>query len=326
MSKVSRAPRALKVLDSVVVGTGPAGLTASLYLARGDLSVVAFKDKEGSNLLKVPRIANLYGFPGGISGPELIQLGERHAKKYGAQLLSEEVLSCKDCSLMGPAEQKKYKGAKFLVKTQKALYPTRTVVIASGMQIRSGGIENEFKYFGKGVAVCVACDGPFFKKKKVMVVGAGNLAANEALELTPFTKDIVINTHGANIKMDAGLRTQLKKQKISIINKKIAAVLGSKWLEWVEYMDGSREKVEGVFLAMGTASAIDFARSLGLEMAGNSIQTNQQGRTNVPNVWAAGDVTGPPRQVGKSIGDGVRAAINIIETIRGGAYVDHRED
>lgn len=315
-----------KILDSIIVGAGPAGLTAALYLARAGLSVAVFKDKEGSNLLKVPRIANLYGFPGGVSGAELISLGERHAKKYGAQILSEEVVSCRDCSLMGAAERKKYKGANFLVKTQKALYPTRTVVIASGMQIRSGGIENEFKYFGKGVAVCVACDGPFFKKKKVMVIGAGNLAANEALELAPFTKDIVINTHGVNSKIDPRLLQLLKVEKIPIINSKVAAVLGNEWLEWVEYMDGSREKFEGVFLAMGTASAIDFARSLGLEMEANAIKVNHLGRTNVENVWAAGDVTGAPRQIGKSIGDGVRVGIDMIERIRGGAYVDHRED
>src|SRR3989304_945774 len=166
MSKVTPTPKASHVLDCIVVGTGPAGLTAALYLARASLSVAAFADQEGSNLLKVPHLANLFGFPAGISGPELLKLGERHAKKYGALVIHEEVVSCRDCRLLPAGERRKFPGARFLVKTQKALYPTRTVIIASGMQIRSGGVENEFKFFGKGVAVCVACDGPFFKKKK----------------------------------------------------------------------------------------------------------------------------------------------------------------
>jgi thioredoxin reductase (NADPH) len=314
-----------KVFDVIIVGTGPAGLTGAVYTARAELSVLALRDPEGSNLEKVAFIGNYFGFPEGVKGPDLLRLGEKHATKYGALIKSEEVLSCKELSVLPAKEQKKFSGANIVVKTQRADYGAKALLIAAGMQIRSGGIENEFKYFGRGVAVCVACDGPFFKKKKVMIVGAGNLAANEAIELSQFTKDIVVNTHGEELKMDAEWEKRLREKKIPIVNKRVAGVHGNSWVEELTYMDGTSERFEGLFLALGTASATDFARSLGLEMDGNAIKVNSHGQTNLKNVWAAGDVTGAPRQIGKSVGDGVRAAINMIESLRGGHYVDHRE-
>lgn len=317
-----------KPWDVVVVGAGPAGLTAALYCARAELRTLVLRDREKSNLARVPRIANLYGFPGGVSGPKLLSLGERHAKKYGAEVRTEEVIKSVDCELLPKkdAARKRFPKAKFLVHTTDEVYGTRAIVVAAGIQIRSGGIENEFTLFGKGVAVCVACDGPFFKKKKVVVVGAGNLAASEALDLQVHTKDVRINLNGERSAIDPAWRRKLERVGVEVVNRKVVRAVGSRWLESVEYADGSREPMAGLFLAMGTASAIDFARSLGLETEGQSIKVDRHMRTNLAGVWAAGDVTGPPRQVGKSIGDGVRAGIDVVEALRGGTYVDHRED
>lgn len=314
--------------DTIIIGTGPAGLTASLYLARAGLKVLALEDKEGSNLAKVPMIANYFGFPDGVSGKQLLALGKRHAKKYGAVFSKEEVVRTRDQKLeaRGSTTRKKFPKSKFVVHTQKTEYGTDSIVIASGMQIKSAGITNEFKLLSKGVAVCVACDGPFFKKKKVMIVGNGDLAASEALELIAHTKDLTINTNGLKSKIGSRWLTQLKKNKIEVINKKVAAVYGKKWLEEVEFMDGTKEELQGLFLATGTASAIDFSKSLGLVTRANALEVDRQGRTNLEGVWAAGDVTGAPRQIGKSVGEGIQVAINIIEKIRGGLYVDHRED
>jgi thioredoxin reductase (NADPH) len=313
--------------DVIVVGTGPAGLTVALYAARANLKVLALCDPEGSNLERVPRIANLFGFPDGVSGKKLLRLAERHATRFGATLKKEEVLRCRDCSMekAGSLSRKKFPKAKFTVQTTRAMYGARALVIAAGMQIHSGGIKNEFAFFGKGIGVCVACDGPFYKKKKVMVVGNGNLAASEALELNTFTKEIVVNTHGLKSKIDPSWQRRLAQARIPIINQRVAAVHGSKWLDRVELTSGAQESYQGVFLALGTASAVDFARSLGLVMQGNAIATDPHGRTNIKGIWAAGDVTGAPRQIGKSVGDGVRTGIDLIESLRGGSYVDHRE-
>ena len=317
-----------KIWDVIVVGAGPAGLTVALYCARANLRTLILRDKEGSNLKRVPKLANLFGFPGGVSGPEILLLAERHAKKYGAILQPEEVIKCQDCELVpkSDAARKKFPKAKFLVHTQADVYGARAIVIAAGIQIRSAGIQNEFALLGKGVAVCVACDGPFYKRKKVMVVGGGNLAASEALDLLAHTNDVTVNINGGQQTMDGSWERKLKRAGIAVINKKVMRAVGTKWLEAVEYADDSHEPVAGLFLALGTASALDFARSLGLEMEGQSLKVDSRGRTNLAGVWAAGDVTGPPRQVGKSVGDGVRAAIDLIEHLRGGTYVDHRED
>ena len=228
---------------------------------------------------------------------------------------------------MGRKGTKLKKGEpKFMVKTDRGKYDTNHIIVAVGMQIKSAGITNEFKFIGKGVAVCVACDGPFFKNKKVVVVGAGNLAANEALELLAHTKRVVVNINGAPNTMEAGMRRELKAKKIQVIDKRIAIARGEQWVTSVEYMDGSSEEMQGIFLATGTASAVDFAKSMGLLMRGNSLEVDRHCRTSVAGVWAAGDVTGSPRQIGKAVGEGVSAAIDIIEQVRGGSYVDHRED
>lgn len=317
-----------KFQDVIIVGAGPAGLTAGLYCARANLRTLVLRDREGSNLARVPHITNLFGFASGVSGPALLRLGERHAAKYGADVRTEEVLKCLECSLLPVRDpgRKRYPKAKFLVHTDSEVYGARTLIVAAGIQIRSGGIEREFEMFGKGVAVCVACDGPFYKRKKVVVVGGGNLAASEALDLLAHTKDVRVNPNGDRATMSAAWRRKLDRAGVAVINKKIARVVGTRWMTDIEYVDGTREPMAGLFLAIGTASAVDFARSLGLEMIGQSIGVERRMRTNLAGVWAAGDVTGPPRQVGKSVGDGVRAAIDCIEYLRGGIYVDHRED
>lgn len=312
-----------KLLDVIVIGAGPAGLTAATYLARANMSVVVFKDKEGSNLLKVPFIGNWFAAPKGVSGPELLKQGELQARKYKVAIKQEEVVKCRDLSLDGKVKEG---GAHFEVTTQKGVYQSKAVIIAVGMQIKSAGITNEFKLIGKGVAVCVSCDGPFFKNKKVTVVGSGNLAASEALDLLTYTKQVVINLNGAKSRIAPEMKSKLVKAKVPIIDKKIAAAIGDKWLTEIEFMEGGREKMAGLFLATGTASATDFAKSMGLLMRGNALEVDADRKTSVEGVWAAGDVVGPPRQIGKSVGDGVQAAINIIESMRGGAYVDHRED
>lgn len=310
------------------MGAGPAGLTAGLYTARANLRTLILRDREGSNLARVPRIANLFGFPGGVSGPTLLRTGERHATRYGAAIQTEEVIKCVDCSLLPARDgaRRRFKNARFLVHTDRAVYGTRALIVAAGIQIRSGGIAREFEMFGKGVAVCVACDGPFYKKKKVVVVGGGNLAASEALDLLAHTRDVRVNTNGERPTMDASWRRKLDRAGVAVVSKKIVRVAGTRWMTDVEYADGSSDPMAGLFLAIGTASAVDFARSLGLTMAGQSIEVDRRMRTNLEGVWAAGDVTGPPRQVGKSVGDGVRAAIDCVEYLRGGTYVDHRED
>ncbi len=319
------------LFDLIVVGAGPAGLTAAIYAARAGLKVIVFEDRSGSNLKRVPRIANLLGFPAGIKGSELIRLGKRHAKKYGATILREEVLALEDLRYVKSGKSlsanrngsREKTRARFLVKSEFSNYRTENILLASGMRIKSAGIENEFKFIGRGVAACVACDGPFYKNKKVMMVGAGNLAASEALQLLAHTSAIEINLNGQRNKMSERWRRKLQAKKIKIINHPVAAVRGGKWIDQVEFMDGRREGLEGLFLSLGTASAIDFAKSLGLTMDNQAIKTDRAGRTNLSGVWAAGDVAGPPRQIGKSMGDAVRAVIDVVEKKRGGSYVDH---
>lgn len=318
-----------KHFDVIIVGAGPAGLSAAIYTARAKLKTLVFEDRLGSNLKYAIKLTNYFGFPGGIAGKQLLNLGKKQAKKYGAQLRKEEVLSLRKVESLGKKHlqlKKQAEQKKFLVQTQKDYYFADHLIIATGIQIKTAGIRNENKLLGKGISTCVICDAAFFRNKKVMVVGNGDLAASEALELLNFTEKITVNLNGLKSKMSLSWKNKLVKNKINLVNRKVSQVLGTDKLEKIEYQDKEIEDYAGLFLATGTASSSDFAKSLGLESIGDAIKVDQKARTNLSGVWAAGDISGPPKQVSIAVGEGSQAAIDLIESLRGGTYLDHYEN
>lgn len=279
--------------EVIIIGSGPAGLSAAIYTSRGGAKTLVL----GCN----PKVAgeyvidNYFGFPEPILGKDLIARGIRQAEKFGATIKCEKVVAIH--------QQEKF----FEVKTTTNLYSSQTIILATGVSRIRPGIKNLKEYEGKGVSYCVSCDGYFFKNQKVMVVGEGAFAANQALELLEYTPFVSLCTQGKDLNIPENFLEKLKKHNIEILQEKIESLEGKETLEKVNFSNGQSEEVAGLFIAMGEASSLDFAYSLGLITKGNFIEADCEQKTNIPGVFAAGDCVGRFLQISVAVGEGAIA-------------------
>jgi thioredoxin reductase (NADPH) len=298
--------------DIIVIGGGPAGLSAGLYAARANKRTLIL-DKPGEGALKkVKLMENYLGFPEGISGEELLELGRRQVKKFGAELLEDEAVAIKP-----------RKDGRYMVETPEKEYVCQGLIIATGVKHARPKVKNLRDYEGRGVSYCVTCDGFFFRDAEVGVLGSMDYAAKEAIELLNYTKKITLFTNGEKLRATESLRRQLEENRIEVVENRIAEALGKQALEGLKLETGEVRKLRGLFIAVGTMGAGDFARYLGLNSRGATIVVDQNQSTGVPRVYAAGDCTGGNRQVAIAVGEGANAAINLISELRGTKYVDY---
>jgi thioredoxin reductase (NADPH) len=295
----------METYDCIVIGAGPAGMTASIFMTRANLSVLMIGDIEKTGLIKGQEIGNFLGNDG-ISGPDLLDKGLEQAKKYGTKHLIAEVVH---------VEQKE---PDFIVKLANAKeLSAKCIIIATGLTAKSSGAKNEDKLLGRGIHTCVACDGPFYKNKRVFVLGNGNFAAEEAIELSGLTKDITLVSHGKEFAIAPELKKTLDKAGVKYDKRRAIEFVGEKKFEKVLFSDKSEEAPAGIFIALGTATALAFAQKLGLEMEGQGIKITRDGETNVAGVFAAGGCTGGNYQISKSVGEGCNAGISVIKKLKG---------
>ena len=293
----------MRKVDLVIIGQGPAGLSAAIYTARAGVRTVV--------LGSTPKVAgdydidNYFGFPETISGRELIERGTKQAQRFGADVVWDRVLS------VHQAED-----GRFRIRTEQGEYESCAVILSTGVARVRPGIENIQDYEGKGVSYCVSCDGFFFRQKRVMVLGEGNFAANQALELLHYTPDVRICTQGKALDMGGEFQDRLRQAGIQVTERKIKALEGDGGLTGVLYADGDLEPVDGLFIAMGQAGTSDFAVSLGLVMRKQFIEVDAQQRTNIPGVFAAGDCVGRFLQISVAVGEGALAARAAIEHVK----------
>lgn len=294
--------------DVLIIGCGPAGLSAAIYTARAQLKTIIFGDYKKGNLYKSHVIANYFGFPTPLTGPELTMLGYEHAKSFGTEHVESEII-----------DLKMEEDGMFTVKDDKQkTYTAKTIIIATGQSYALSGIKNEKELTGKGVSYCVTCDGFFFRDKRVVVIGSGNYAAEEALQLLNYTKKITILSHGKEFSFSPEMLEALQKADIPFVKTpRIKEITGQNKAEKLMLTDGTEVETEGVFMAVGVAGATAFAKKLGLEMNNNYIKADLDGKTNIPGIFAAGDCTGSPPQVASSVGNGCNAALSAIKLIRG---------
>ena len=289
----------------IIIGGGPAGLAAGLYAARAKLDTLLIeKDPLGCNLCLVRRIDNYPGFPEGISGKELINQMEAQARRFGLQIEAGSVIDITNCPDFN------------IVKTDTKNFRADTLIITTGISRKRKGIEGEEEFLGRGVSYCATCDGAFFKNLSLAVVGGGEEALEEAIFLTEFASQVtVIHSEGefsANEQLQKAARN---KENISFLpNSKVTKIAGKEKVEFVEVLDLNTGDVEqlpasGVFLYVGTRPARDFLSQL-VEMDQHGyIITDQDMKTNVEGIFAAGDVRYKRvRQVATAVGDGVTAA------------------
>jgi len=298
--------------DVVIVGGGPAGLSAAIYTARAGQDTVVF-DKGGATIQRVDRIYNYLGFPDGIGGEELLRRGREQAEGFGAEIVNEEVLGVRQ--MEGDEEG-------YVVDTSDGEYETKGLILATGASFTKPGIEGVDEFEGSGVSYCVQCDAFFFRDKSVAIVGAGNFAAKEALLLLDYTDDVTLMTDGKELDVDDELKNRLDEEGIPVVTEDVERVEGEHSLERAMLESGPVE-VNGLFVAVGAAGGGDLARMLGIPLEGSYIVVDKELDTGVPHVYAAGDCIGGNRQISTAVGEGAEAAINLLEELRGARYVDY---
>lgn len=280
--------------DVIVIGGGPAGVSASLYAKRSNLNVLLIHNGI-SNLDKAVKIDNYYGFKDGISGTQLYNDGLLQAENIGVIVKKEEVTSIL------------FNDNGFSVKTPLNMYNCNSIVIATGNKKVSPNIDGLNKFEGKGVSYCAICDSFFFKNKKVCILGSGEYAIEEANVLSNVTDNVTILTNGENIKADT---------KFDVINKTIKKFDGDNKLSKVVFDDDSEVDTDGLFVALGEASAIDFAKSLGIIVDGINIKVNSDMSTNIKGIYACGNITGGLLQVSKAVYEGTLAGLNASKYVK----------
>lgn len=278
-----------------IIGAGPAGLSAAIYTARAGIDTMIFGC--------APKIAgdydidNYFGFEEAITGMELMQRGKRQAERFGAETSCERVLSVHQ-----------QEDGHFHLTTERREVESCAVILATGVSRVRPGISNLEDYEGKGVSYCVSCDGFFYRGRKVMVLGEGIFAANQALELTTYTPDVSVCTQGKEPTMTAEFAARLEEAGIPVFTDKIVSLQGAPALESAAFADGRQRDFEGLFVAMGEASSSDFAYTLGLERSGVFIKADCEQRTNISGVFTAGDCVGRFLQISVAVGEGAIAA------------------
>lgn len=288
--------------DVIIIGKGPSGISASLYTSRGKLETLVIGGI--SKLAKSNKIDNYYGFPNGITGEELLRLGEEQAKQFGVNIVDDIIFSIE------------YNNNIFSVLTKDNKYESKSLLIATGQALNKVQIENIEKFEGKGIHYCVTCDGFFYNGKKVGILGYTDYGVHEAIELLNYSNDVTMYSNGKEMELSETSRDIINDRGIKINSKKIVRFEGEDTLNSIIYEDESKEQVGGIFIAYGSASSADFARKIGILMNRNSIIVDKDQKTIVPGLFAAGDCTESLKQISVAVGQGAVAGQKIVEYIR----------
>lgn len=273
--------------DAIVVGGGPAGTTAAIYLQRFKKNVLLIMKDEGA-LGKTKHIDNYYGFVDTITGPELLQRGINQAKRLGVEVIEDEVLSIENFP-------------DYKVKTIKGEYTSKTLLLATGknqVQLKAKRFND---FVGKGISYCAICDGFIYRNKKIGLVGNKEFMEEELEILKNFSQDITVFTNGMDLEVNVDK---------PVVTGKITEIMGDEKISQV-VTENNTYDVDVLFIAIGSASASDFALRIGAFLKNNSIEVDQDFMTNVPGLFAAGDCIGGLLQIVKATSDGAHAAIAI---------------
>ncbi|AEE14110.1 Thioredoxin-disulfide reductase [Thermodesulfobium narugense DSM 14796] len=295
--------------DVIILGAGPAGLSAAVYIARANISSLVIGLPDGSRASWAHNIENYLGFPEGISGKEFKERSVAQAKKFGAIILEEEVI----------AANYSENGGYYVETNKENRFEADYLILALGLNVKPSGVKNEVEYIGKGVSYCSTCDGFFYKDRPVVVIGNKDLAARETLDLVEFASKITLISHAKDFEISENFLNKLKQNNVELRTGKAIEVLGDgEKVTGVLLDDGSKITTDGVFFALGNMGSLDIARFLGLEIneKTKSIVVDRSMKTNIPGIYAAGDCTGEPYQVSTAVGEGAIAALEIIHEIR----------
>lgn len=292
------------MLDLIIVGAGPAGITAGVYAARKQMDFLVISRDIGGQAAWSGDIENYTGYQF-ITGPELAAKFEEHMRKYNIALKeSEEVIEVvkKDSSIS--------------VATAGERIEAKTVIIASGKRTRELGVTGEKEFKNRGLTYCATCDAPLFSGKTVAVIGGGNSALDAALQLTKIAKHIYVVNIGSALGGDAIMRKKVEESKsVTVLNNsQVICIFGDNFVSGIKVRREGKEEtisLQGVFVEIGLIPNSEFAK--GIEKNGlGEIKVNCRNETNIPGIFAAGDVTDvPEKQIIVAAGEGSKATLSV---------------
>lgn len=285
----------------VIIGSGPAGVSAALYTARAGIDTTVLTRGPGA-LARAEGIENYYGVPGPVSGAELERRGIEGAKAVGVQFVEAEAVGLTFTD-------------KLTVETLSGDYPADAVILATGASRAAPPIPGLKALEGHGVGYCATCDAFFCRGKDVAVLGSGEYALHEASALLPLAKSVTLLTGGAPL-------TAEFPPEIALCTEKVEAILGEEAgkVTGVRLAGGRELPLDGVFVALGVAGSTALARKMGAEVDGNRIVVDEHMMTTVPGLFAAGDCTGGLLQVAKAVYEGAMAGNEAAKALRKGGF------
>lgn len=281
----------------VIIGSGPAGVSAALYAARAGVETTVLTKGPGA-LNRAELIQNYYGFAEPISGAELERRGIEGAKALGVQFVTTEAVGLTYTD-------------KLTVETLAGDFPADAVILATGASRAAPHIPGLAGLEGHGVSYCATCDAFFYRGRDVAVLGSGEYALHEVQALLPVVKSVTLLTNGSPL-------TASFPPEVTVYPEKVNAILGEERVSGVELNGGKTVALSGVFVALGVAGSTALARKLGAEVDGNRILVDEHMQTTLPGLYAAGDCTGGLLQVAKAVYEGALAGTEAAKALRKG--------
>ena len=298
-----------RIYDVIIIGGGPAGLSAGIYTSRERISTLLLEKGMCGGLLTVTDLIENYpGFPNGIKGMDLVNKLKEQALRFGT-----EVVELKEVREVKPVD------GNIMVKTDKEEYASHALIAASGTMPRKLNIPGEEEYTGKGVSYCAVCDGPLFKGKDIIVVGGGNAACEEALFLTKFANKVILIHRRYELRAAKILQESLRRNKKieHLLNHKLISITGDKTVNSVNAFDNHIKKqrkleVSGVFIYVGFLPNSKFLEGIVELDDSGYIKADEKMQTSTPGIFAAGDICSKNvRQVTTACAEGAIAAMSV---------------
>ena len=283
----------------VIIGSGPAGVSAALYTARAGVDTTVLTKGPGA-LARSEGIENYYGVPGNITGAELERRGIEGAREVGVKFVETEAVGLTFTD-------------KLTVETLNGDYPADAVILATGASRTAPPVPGLAALEGHGVSYCATCDAFFYRGKNVAVMGSGEYALHEASALLPLAASVTLLTGGADLTADF-------PPEITVRTEKVEAILGEEKVTGVRLAGGEELPMDGVFIALGVAGSTALARKMGAEVDGNKIVVDANMMTTIPGLFAAGDCTGGLLQVAKAVYEGAVAGNEAAKALRKGGF------
>jgi NADH-dependent peroxiredoxin subunit F len=299
--------------DLIIIGAGPAGMSAGIYAARHKLKFVILTLDIGGQMNWSSEVDNYPGLPD-ETGISIVNKFNQHIKDYNIKINNTEVISINRA------------GRIFNIQTKKGVYNAKSVIIASGKKPKKLGIPGEERLLGRGVAYCATCDAPFYKNKRVVILGSGNSGLEAAILLSKYSKRVYLMDFMKRLGGEAYLKDKVVSNKkiVLLLNSNITEIFGEKFVEGIKYEKEGKIKrlyVEGVFIEAGLIAKVDFADFLkknerGEIMICRDTKSCDENLTSVPGIFAAGDVTDvPEKQIIVAAGEGAKAALAAVDYI-----------